>query len=43
MWSTSLEALFSSGKKYAVDIYQQEIDYWKDAQTLWQQMISSAQ
>lgn len=43
MWSTTLEALFSSGKKNAADIYQEEIDYWNGAQTLWQQMIGSGQ
>jgi hypothetical protein len=43
LWSTTLEALFSSGKKNAVDIYQEEIDYWNGAQTLWQQMIGSGQ
>ena len=43
LWSTTLEALFSSGKKNAEDIYQEEIDYWNGAQTLWQQMIGSGQ
>lgn len=37
---TTLEALFSAGKKTAVGIYNEEIDYWKTMGTKWQQMIS---
>lgn len=43
MWSTTLEALFSSSKKTAQDIYQDEIDYWKGSATKWQQMIGSGE
>ena len=41
MYTTTLEALFSSGKKTAQTIFEDEINYWKTAQTQWQQMISS--
>ncbi len=39
--TTTLERLFSAGQKTAQGIYQEEIDYWTNAQTKWQQIISS--